>query len=148
MLARTPENRYFQPVPRYRILTETSRPLESYRETAGIHLMQILLKRVGLCAVVALSLAWCSRPACGQIRLDLGRDVRFAPQSGSITVQAVAGEPFGVGRMIVQLPNHEQPELLGPVGLELVERNSRVFYPAIDSPTFAATTKRQKVIDA
>jgi len=47
--------------------------------------------------------------------------------------EAFRGEPFGVGRVDVLLLEHQQPEVLGPVGLGLSEANGRVLYPAVDA---------------
>ncbi|MHB8898593.1 MAG: hypothetical protein ACYC6Y_07585, partial [Thermoguttaceae bacterium] len=46
-------------------------------------------------------------------------------------VEAIAGEPLGVGRIEVRLPENEYSPALGVEGLALSERNGRVFYPAI-----------------
>ena len=46
---------------------------------------------------------------------------------------AFRGEPFGVGRVEVVLPEHLEPEVLGSAGLGLSEANGRVLYPAIDT---------------
>ncbi len=57
-----------------------------------------------------------------------------APPSGgaqSIRVEAFAGEPFGVGRLQVDLPPAMFPLPLGAEGLGLAERDGRVLYPAI-----------------
>lgn len=45
---------------------------------------------------------------------------------------AVPGEPFGVGRVELELPREILPPVLGVNGLRIVERNGRVFYPAIE----------------
>ncbi len=55
---------------------------------------------------------------------------------GPIQTEAVAGEPFGVGRITLDVPEKMLPEPLGAEGIGLGERNGRVFYPAIDSPAF------------
>lgn len=53
---------------------------------------------------------------------------------GRVDVEAIAGEPFGVGRIGFDVPEEMLPAPLGVEGLGLAEKNSRTFYPAIDSP--------------
>ena len=45
-----------------------------------------------------------------------------------------AGEPFGVGRIVLDLPPPDLPQPLGAEGIGLAERRGRVLYPAIDNP--------------
>ena len=49
----------------------------------------------------------------------------------SIRVDAFVGEPFGVGRMELELPPAAMPQPLGADGLGLVEQDGRVLYPAL-----------------
>jgi len=53
---------------------------------------------------------------------------------GRFEAEAVAGQPFGVGRIIVDLSKNMLPEPLGIEGLGLSERNGRAMYPTFDSP--------------
>jgi len=52
-----------------------------------------------------------------------------------IEIEAISGEPFGVGRMSVRLSDDLLPEPLGPEGLSLSEKSGRVVYPAIKTPS-------------
>ncbi len=60
---------------------------------------------------------------------------------GRIDAEAVAGEPFGVGRITFELPQEMLPEPLGIEGIGLAEKHSRVLYPALDSPAFGKLMK-------
>ncbi len=60
---------------------------------------------------------------------------------GPIEVQAVAGEPFGVGAVTLNLPPEMLPEPLGIEGLGLSEKSGRVFYPALRTPAVANVLK-------
>lgn len=71
---------------------------------------------------VLLWLAILATPVRAQIRIE---------------AEAVSGEPFGVGRIRVELPEELQPALLGVRGLALNEQNGRVLYPAIKTPMLA-----------
>ncbi|MFZ5831706.1 MAG: hypothetical protein ACOY3P_16590 [Planctomycetota bacterium] len=55
--------------------------------------------------------------------------------------EAVAGEPFGVGRIDFVLPNELIPVPLGPDGLGLREAGGRVLYPVLYSPQGAAIAR-------
>ncbi len=58
------------------------------------------------------------------------------PPSGfaqTIRVDALAGRPFGVGRIEADLPQAMLPQPLGAEGLGLSERDGRVLYPALGS---------------
>jgi hypothetical protein len=59
----------------------------------------------------------------------------FAPGQ-QVEFEAVAGKPFGVGRIAVNLPESMLPQPLGAEGLALSERDGRVLYPALDIPAF------------
>ena len=73
--------------------------------------------RIRLPLVVALlSTGLLSAECLGQIRMR---------------VDAFAGEPFGVGRVVVELDEKSLPKPLGLDGLGLAEKNGRVFYPAM-----------------
>ncbi|MGA2064199.1 MAG: hypothetical protein ABSG86_04500 [Thermoguttaceae bacterium] len=58
-----------------------------------------------------------------------------------VEAEAVLGQPWGVGRLVVELGAADLPELLGADGLALSEKNGRVFYPAIHNPVAAALMK-------
>jgi hypothetical protein len=49
-----------------------------------------------------------------------------------IRAEAVLGEPFGVGRVEVEVPRGDLPEPLGINGLGLTEKDGRVLYPAVE----------------
>lgn len=53
------------------------------------------------------------------------------PAHGQYQVEAVAGRPFGVGRIKVDLPAALYPQGLGAAGIQLSERNGRVHYPVV-----------------
>ena len=60
-----------------------------------------------------------------------GPVVQAAP-GGRIRGEACAGEPFGVGRIEVELPEALLPEPLGLAGLGVAARDDRLFYPALE----------------
>ena len=64
-----------------------------------------------------------------------------ARAQGPIQAEAVAGQPFGVGRITLDVPPEMLPEPLGIEGIGLTEKNGRVFYPAIDNPAFGKLVK-------
>ena len=53
-----------------------------------------------------------------------------------ISATAVSGGRFGVGRLSVDLPMHQQPRPLGVEALCLDEKDGRALYPAIGKPPF------------
>ncbi|MBN2581077.1 MAG: hypothetical protein JXB10_18990 [Pirellulales bacterium] len=53
-----------------------------------------------------------------------------------IAVDAVAGEPFGVGKIVVDLPKEMLPQPLGVEGLALTDPDCRLLYPTVDAPGF------------
>ncbi len=59
-----------------------------------------------------------------------------------ITGEAILGEPFGVGRVEIELAEPLQPEVLGLAGIKIVERHGRVLYPVIDHRTVAPVAKQ------
>ncbi|MBN2023987.1 MAG: hypothetical protein JW809_14480 [Pirellulales bacterium] len=73
--------------------------------------------RVTIHLLVAASFALLARPAAADVRVD-----------------AVRGEPFGVGEISLSLPPEALPEPLGVQGLALYEKNGRVLYPIIKTP--------------
>ena len=58
-----------------------------------------------------------------------------------LEVEAVAGGPFGVGRIVCDFPQNSQPKPLGIEGIGLTEKDGRVLYPAIDNPAFGKIMK-------
>ncbi len=64
-------------------------------------------------------------------------------QAQRIRAEAVPGEPFGVGRVQVFLPEQAYPKPLGPSGLALVEADGRVLYPVVDTPELGAAVLQE-----
>jgi len=95
-----------------------------------------------LAALLAASAAEAQVRPEPKARLRLGA----RPRGERFEVEAFAGQPFGVGRVVVELPEAMLPEPLGIEGLGLRERDGRVLYPAIDSPEFA--NRMKELIDA
>ncbi len=62
------------------------------------------------------------------------------------TVEAFAGEPFGVGRVVIDIGENDLPVPLGIDGLGLSEADGRVLYPAVHAPAVGAIVK--DVLDA
>jgi hypothetical protein len=56
-------------------------------------------------------------------------------------VEAISGEPFGVGRFTVVIPKDLLPDPLGADGLGLSEKNSRVLFPVFNTPIAGAVAK-------
>ncbi len=71
-----------------------------------------------------------------------------SPLSAQIAfeVEAVAGQPFGVGRITFLSSPEMMPQPLGVDGIGLTEKDGRVLYPAIDSP--AAGKVVRELLDA
>ncbi|MDZ7617919.1 MAG: hypothetical protein U1E05_13020, partial [Patescibacteria group bacterium] len=75
-----------------------------------------------------------SRSALGAAAVLAVVAVTASPASAqSIRVDAFVGEPFGVGRLQLDLPPGAMPDPLGAEGLGLVERDGRVLYPVVKS---------------
>ena len=55
-----------------------------------------------------------------------------APAGAQIRADALAGEPFGVGRVELRLPPDMLPEEMGLSGVGLTEKDGRVLYPALE----------------
>jgi hypothetical protein len=72
-------------------------------------------------SVVSLLTAWC--PECSA--------------QPPVEVQAVAGEPFGVGAVTLNLSPDMLPQPLGIEGVGVSEKSNRVFYPAMRTPAVA-----------
>ena len=64
-------------------------------------------------------------------------------QAQRIRAEAFPGEPFGVGRGQVFLPERAYPQPLGPSGLALVEANGRALYPVVDTPELGAAVLKE-----
>lgn len=64
-----------------------------------------------------------------------------AAAQAPVAIEAVAGEPFGVGRITFQMPPETLPGLLGVEGIGISDRNGRVLYPAINNPAFGKFLK-------
>ena len=58
-----------------------------------------------------------------------------------LEIEAVAGQPFGVGRITFELPQDMLPEPLGIEGIGLGEKHGRVLYPTLDNPAFGKMMK-------
>ncbi|MBN2217803.1 MAG: hypothetical protein JW719_10560 [Pirellulales bacterium] len=65
----------------------------------------------------------------------------------AMTVEAVAGEPFGVGCIRVTPSAEFMPETLGVEGLSVSSPDGRVFYPTIQTPP-DTTLVKELVLDA
>jgi hypothetical protein len=78
-----------------------------------------------LCATVAavLTTAWLAMSVSAQV---------------VIQGDALAGEPFGVGRLTIEMAGPSQPDVLGLAGLGLAEKDGRVLYPVLDQRPFRA----------
>ena len=74
-------------------------------------------------------------PALAQLRFQ----IRHAPRP--LEIEAVAGEPFGVGRITFELPRDKLPEPLGIEGIGLGEKHGRVLYPTLDNPALGKMMK-------
>ena len=53
---------------------------------------------------------------------------------GPIEVEAIAGQPFGVGRISVRFPKEALPVVLGAKGISVWEQNNRILYPVVQTP--------------
>ena len=87
---------------------------------AGLSLAPVILSAVFVAAASAVS--------------------RVAP--AQVRVEAVAGSPFGVGRLEVGVPEQLLPEGLGSAGIGLSEKNGRLLYPVIVSREVPEAVKR------
>jgi hypothetical protein len=81
------------------------------------------------CALLAIAAIFTSDAAHAQLFRG-GRLVRPPAEPG---VEAIAGDPYGVGRWTVQMPAGTNPAILGNNTFTLTERNSRVRYQAFQS---------------
>ncbi len=53
---------------------------------------------------------------------------------GPIEVEAIAGQPYGVGRISIRFPREALPEVLGAKGISVWEQNDRILYPVVQTP--------------
>ncbi|MBN2292192.1 MAG: hypothetical protein JXM70_07190, partial [Pirellulales bacterium] len=58
-----------------------------------------------------------------------------ATAQGPIEVEAIAGEPYGIGRISVRFPDQALPDPLGSKGISLWEKNGRILYPVVQIPS-------------
>jgi hypothetical protein len=65
--------------------------------------------------------------------LAIGWGMALPAQAQQVRSQAVAGTPFGVGRVEVEVPRGLLPEGLGVTGLGLFERDGRALYPVVEN---------------
>ncbi len=75
-------------------------------------------------------------PTCGRLTLSILALLLTAASTcwaQGLRIDAIAGEPFGVGRLQADLPQGMFPQPLGADGLGLRERDGRVLYPALAS---------------
>ena len=49
-------------------------------------------------------------------------------------MEAFAGQPFGIGRIVLRVPDAQLPQPLGAEGITISDDNGRIFYPAIETP--------------
>ena len=96
------------------------------RENSAMCKTRQLAVLSSLTAILAAGL--CVTPALAQLRFQ----IRHAPRP--LEIEAVAGEPFGVGRITFELPQDKLPEPLGIEGIGLGEKHGRVLYPTLDNP--------------
>ncbi len=84
-----------------------------------------------------LAVGWAAAPAPAQLRLD------FRPPAARPEVEAAfdPAQPFGVGRVTIELTPEMLPEPLGTEGIGISEKDGRVLYPALDNPAFARYAK-------
>jgi hypothetical protein len=96
--------------------------------------------------IVSLFLAVCGAmgfavsDGVAQIRFD------FHPTPRPTEIEAIAGEPFGVGRLSFELPPDMVPQPLGIEGIGLSEKNGRLFSTALDNP--AARKLLQEILSS
>ena len=69
------------------------------------------------------------------------REFKIAYRAEPFEVQAVAGQPFGVGRITFELPEDMLPEPLGIDGVGLSDAQNRTLYPVLENPGFAKVMK-------
>ncbi|MGD9126707.1 MAG: hypothetical protein PVH19_04940, partial [Planctomycetia bacterium] len=62
-------------------------------------------------------------------------------------IEAYAGQPFGVGKIVLRLSPGELPQPLGAEGIMLTEAKGRTLYPAIETPP-DTTLVRQILVDS
>src|SRR5690606_853672 len=77
-----------------------------------------------------------STPATVQAQLLRGRLRQTGPQ-----VEAIYGEPYGVGRWTVDLPVGTNPALLGNSGFTFTEKNGRAVFQAFQAEPVRAVAR-------
>lgn len=108
--------------------------LDSQNDAVPLNRRRRACRLALLASVAAMLVAGpCAGLASAQLRIDFGPR-RFE-------AEAVAGQPFGVGRIVVDLPPEMLPQPLGVEGIGLSEAHGRVLYPAADSPAFGKVVK-------
>ena len=73
--------------------------------------------------------------------------VCFAATPAVAQIEAFAGQPFGVGKIVLRIPKSELPQPLGAEGIMLTEARGRVFYPVIETPP-DRTIVRQLLVES
>jgi hypothetical protein len=86
-----------------------------------------------------LAICWATSYGAGDSLAQIRFDLNAAPKP--MEIEAIAGEPFGVGRITFELPQTMLPEPLGIDGLGLSEQNGRALYPTLDNPAFGKVMK-------
>ncbi|MBN1394234.1 MAG: hypothetical protein JW959_04370 [Pirellulales bacterium] len=56
-------------------------------------------------------------------------------------IEAAAGEPFGVGRIVCDFTQNSLPKPLGAEGIGISDKDGRILYPSIDNPAFGKLMK-------
>ncbi len=90
--------------------------------------MRLRVSRIGIS--VAAMILWAAMPA--------GEALAQLPH---VEVEAVAGNPLGVGRITLDLPEGLLPAPLGIDGLGLSDKEGRVLYPALRSAVLGPVVK-------
>lgn len=66
----------------------------------------------------------------------------FLGNHAEAQVEAYVGQPFGVGRIVLRIPEGELPEPLGAEGIELTDAEGRTFYPVVEAPPDTALVRK------
>ncbi len=74
------------------------------------------------------------RTALGPAMFILLQFCGVSPAQGPIEVEAIAGEPFGVGRISIRFPREALPVVLGAKGISVWEQTDRILYPVVQTP--------------
>jgi len=108
--------------------TPLSAPALHWRDASGPH------ARHGQPFVAVPIPGWCRSSLLIVISLVCAIHVAAESLQAQVSAQAVAGRPFGVGRIELTLPPNEVSRPLGYEGLSVSEKSGRVLYPAIKTP--------------